>query len=279
MLAKRLAVLLAVVSLAALVLLQRAANLPRAHAMRSALFAGDAEPAWVGPAAVSFLKVSPVLVCQVLWLSPLPTARTVIRRGSTEGLPPLGWFSMLANGFLWTVYGWTAGPDLTIIVPNVSGLLAGAGYSAIFMRYDSGRFATRPYVMGLAATLAAVTLVAIALPRAQAQRTLGLAGVAVCVAMFSGPLQVIRTVIATQSTRDLPFPTAVATVANCSLWLLFGALVRHDPFIWGPNVLGLGAGIAQLCLFARYGIHSGKGPVDARGCADHAKLGAGDLAV
>ena len=87
---------------------------------------------------------------------------------------------------------------------------------------------------------------------------LGLAplGCAVVVAMFSGPLMVIKEVIDTKSTKNLPFPMAIATVVNCSLWLGFGLLVIDDPFVWFPNVLGLGSGIAQLALFAKYGFHT-----------------------
>ena len=277
-----------------------AEHIPRAHAMLRALNVGDVEAPWVGPSAVAFLRISPVVVCQLLWLAPLPTARAVIRRRSTRGLPPLGWFSMLANGYLWSAYGVVAGMDLTIVLPNVTGLLAGAWYSAVFLRHDSGSFDTRPYTGAVAATVTGVTVVVELLPAARAQRVLGWLGVAVCVAMFSGPLQVIRSVIAAQSTRDLPFPMAVATVANCTsvsaaaaanaandvrrlrcspslgrsccahspcaitcadfaslprLWALFGALVRHDPFVWVPNALGLTSGLVQLCLFARYGIH------------------------
>ena len=60
------------------------------------------------------------------------------------------------------------------------------------------------------------------------------------------------------STPSAPstFPMAIATVVNCSLWLGFGLLVIDDPFVWFPNVLGLGSGIAQLALFAKYGFHT-----------------------
>ena len=36
----------------------------------------------------------------------------------------------------------------------------------------------------------------------------------------------------------------------------FRLLVIDDPFVWFPNVLGLGSGIAQLALFAKYGFHT-----------------------
>jgi solute carrier family 50 protein (sugar transporter) len=248
----------------------------------------------VGAAAVSFLKFAPPMVCQLLWLAPYPTIREVIKKGTTEGLPPLGYFSMLANGYLWCAYGYVAHCDFTIIVPNITGTLAGAYYrrpqpcapplrrcaaapprrraptpllyilvrlrnvSYTFTRYDSKQYDLTVYKVGAAAAIAGTTGVVAMMAPAAAQAVLGWAGVAVVVAMFSGPLQVIAGVVKSKSTRNLPFPMAVATVANCTLWGAYGALVIHDPFIWAPNVLGLASGLAQLGLFAKYGIHRHK---------------------
>ena len=75
--------------------------------------------------ALTFLKVSPVITCQALWAAPYPTIKEVVRKKSTEGLPPLPYYSMMANGFLWVVYGCVCDFNPTIIVPNATGLLCG----------------------------------------------------------------------------------------------------------------------------------------------------------
>jgi uncharacterized protein with PQ loop repeat len=126
----------------------------------------------------------------------------------------------------------------------------------MFSRYDSKQFDVAKYQLGSATLIACTTGVVATMAPAAAQAVLGWAGCAVVVAMFSGPLQVIMGVVKSKSTKDLPFPMAVATVANCTLWGSYGALVIHDPFIWAPNVLGLASGLAQLALFAKYGIYS-----------------------
>ncbi len=131
-------------------------------------------------------------------------------------------------------------------------------FSYTFTRYDSKQYDLTVYKVGAAAAIAGTTGVVAMMAPAAAQAVLGWAGVAVVVAMFSGPLQVIAGVVKSKSTRNLPFPMAVATVANCTLWGAYGALVIHDPFIWAPNVLGLASGLAQLGLFAKYGIHRHK---------------------
>jgi len=63
----------------------------------------------VGPGMVSFLSVAPPLWCQLFWLAPMPTVKEMQKNNSTGGLPPLGYFSMMANGWLWACYGVTAG--------------------------------------------------------------------------------------------------------------------------------------------------------------------------
>jgi hypothetical protein len=42
------------------------------------------------------------------------------------------------------------------------------------------------------------------------------------------------------------------------MWSSYGGLVAFDPYIYGPNVLGLAATVVQLSLFAKYGIHKAK---------------------
>ena len=37
------------------------------------------------------------------------------------------------------------------------------------------------------------------------------------------------------------------------LWTSYGALVIHDPFVWGPNSMGLAFSLAQLGLIGRFG--------------------------
>merc|ERR1712137_584762 len=78
-----------------------------------------------------------------------------------------------------------------------------------------------------------------------ASSVIGSVAVGMCVVMFSGPLAALRTVLQQKSTKSLPFPMMIATIANCSLWTFYGFELIHDPFIWFPNFLGLLSGLAQ----------------------------------
>ena len=78
--------------------------------------------------ALTLLKVSPVITCQALWAAPYPTIKEVVRKKSTEGLPPLPYYSMMANGFLWVVYGCVCDFNPTIIAPNASSVFYARTY-------------------------------------------------------------------------------------------------------------------------------------------------------
>jgi len=100
---------------------------PSGHVL--ALSAAAKAPLVTG-ATLHFLQIAPVVACQGFWAAPWPTIKEVEKTGTTGGLPPLGYFSMFANGYLWMVYGYTADMNPTIIFPNFTGFLAGAYYSA-----------------------------------------------------------------------------------------------------------------------------------------------------
>ena len=103
--------------------------------------------------ALTFLKISPVITCQALWAAPYPTIKQVVKKKSTEGLPPLPYYSMMANGFLWVVYGCVCDFNPTIIVPNFTGLLCGTYYTMQYAKNSSGLFNLTPYTIGSAALM------------------------------------------------------------------------------------------------------------------------------
>ena len=85
-------------------------------AKATSVLSTSAKAALVGPSMAMFLKTAPVISCQALWAAPYPTVQQVIKDKSTGGLPPLGYFSMFANGYLWMCYGISAGMDMTMCV-------------------------------------------------------------------------------------------------------------------------------------------------------------------
>ena len=72
-----------------------------------------------------------------------------------------------------------------------------------------------------------------------------------------------------QATSTTTLPLSFALLSRCgltthlacsaplglpgTLWTSYGALVIHDPFVWGPNGFGFGMSMVQLGLIARFG--------------------------
>jgi len=81
-------------------------------------------------------------------------------------------------------------------------------------------------------------------------------GVGICLLMFGGPLASIKTVLKERSAAALPPAFVLSSAATCSLWSAYGILILKDPFIFGPNMLGLAASLTQLGLIAKFGTGS-----------------------
>jgi len=217
----------------------------------SAAAAAAAAPL-VGPSAVKFLSVSPALASQVLALSPLQAMRQFREQGSTGAVSIMPYAAMAANGAAWCTYGALAS-DYTIMIPNAAGLVMGSFYIKEFLTYRSEGAVVAPFLGGGAAFVAAVAGASATLPAASAQTAIGYMGCTLTALMFMGPLAAIKTVLHEQSAAALPLSFTLAATANCTLWTSYGALVIHDPFVYGPNAVGLGFSFVQLALIARFG--------------------------
>ena len=90
--------------------------------------------------------------------------------------------------------------------------------------------------------------------RVQAADVLGYTGCTAAVILMASPLAVLKNVVETKSTANLPFIPTCMIIANASTWTGYGALVVHNPIIWFPNALGLCAGLTQMACFAKYGM-------------------------
>lgn len=209
-------------------------------------------PPLCGPALADFLRIAPGVCVQAVFLSPIPAMRQFRDTGTTGDVAIAPYAAMFANGSLWATYGALLN-NPSIALPNVTAIVLGAGYVAHFLRYRSPQAVVMPYLGLSAAMVSATAGAALALPAADAASAIGYLGCTVSVAMFSGPLASIRAVLRDRSAAAIPPAFTAISVINTTVWSAYGALVIHDPFIWGPNLLGLGSALAQAGLIARFG--------------------------
>ena len=215
---------------------------------------------------------------------------------------------MVANGTLWFTYGALLS-NMTIMLPNISAIVMGTGYVATFIKYKSPQAVVTPYLGASAGLIATTVGSAMLLPLDTAQQVIGYLGCGVCVAMFGGPLTAMGAVLRDKSAASIPLgftvrprtksrpscssalltfwpglmtPRAlpcgcaqVFSISNTTVWLGYGALILGDPFIWAPNVLGLGSAMTQLALIARFGTAPRPVVVDATVATDARPHGSG----
>lgn len=203
--------------------------------------------------AVTFLQWAPAAMLQIFFIAPNADVAKWRSAGTTGGMLPLSYFVLPGNAFLWLMYG-AMQANMTLVAANSTGFVFGVWYAYNFMKYKPAGVSVAGPVAISASAVCVVAGANLLLPAAEAVHAVGTYGCVIYVAMLGAPLAALRGVVASGSTEALsPVMTAAAFV-NCTLWLAFGWYLCEDPYIWGPNVIGLAIQVAGLLLFARFGL-------------------------
>ena len=209
------------------------------------------EPKWVSTCN----QLAPC--CGVLCsLAPLPTILQISKNKSTGGLPLLPYSSMVANGFLWMVYGWLQ--DLpSIWSSNMIGTILGIYYFKEFKRFCPAGTSNLPgtarqHKYAVSWIILSNTFLLMNVPKENAAQLIGKEAVMMYIILFASPLAALKDVIATKSAASIPLPFTIASIVNCSLWSIVGLLKLKDFNIYFPSLLGLSSALVQLFLKVIY---------------------------
>jgi solute carrier family 50 (sugar transporter) len=197
------------------------------------------------------------ITSMILFAAPVPTIIQIISSKSVGSLPLLPYSSMIANAILWTTYG-ILRKESSIYTCNGIGAVLAILYLLQFIRYSPSKSSTLPG--SVLQHVSVITLVAIGAIVLALQTyiknpadIIGSIAVLFCIAMFASPLSALKTVIQTKSASSIPLPLAIASIANCLLWLVTGVYKMKDFNVIVPNFMGLASGIAQIALKLKYG--------------------------
>lgn len=171
----------------------------------------------------------------VLFLSPIPTFRRIIRSQSTEQFSGLPYVYSLLNCLICLWYGLPVVKPGIILVFTVNsiGAVFQFAYILIFITYaDRGR---KWRMLGsLLAVFALFTIVAVVSIKlfepSNRQIFVGYLSVVSLISMFASPLLIINLVIKTKSVEYMPFYLSLATFLMSLSFFVYG-LFKHDPFI------------------------------------------------
>lgn len=188
----------------------------------------------------------------ITFLAPIPTIRQVSKTRSVGSLPLLPYSSMIANAFVWVMYGLLQS-EFKVWSCNAVGIILGAYYFNEFRRSCPRGASGLPgtvsqHILGTSSLLTFNLALAAFLQRSNAAGIIGKEGVMFCILMFASPLAALKTVFETKSATSIPLPFTIATIANCVLWTVTGTLDMNDFNIYFPNALGLTFGLIQLLL-------------------------------
>jgi uncharacterized protein with PQ loop repeat len=195
----------------------------------------------------ALLRVAGPIVFSTMQISSVKTALKIVEDKSVNKLSALPFVALLTNCIVWTLYG-ILKKDLTVLVPNFTGTVAGLFGTLCFHKFCTVA-PTKLYTL----STSIVALAAIFLFRGDAT-SIGLIGCALAVVLSGSPLATVTTVVREKSTAALPFLNSFTTWLNAFTWLLYGILIAHDIMIYGPNFLGFVLSSMQMLLFAVYGM-------------------------
>lgn len=203
----------------------------------------------------------------VMWASPLKAVLKAREEFSLKSLNPIPFTVTVFNCIGWSTFGLLK-RDWFIFIANSTGLVAGLYYSisslAILYRTDASAEERKLHRLVEGLLLGAVSvwlfvgmIIAIGAPDTPQSKAAGVSAVGAisCTAgmlYYASPLSTMRTVIATQDSSSLYFPTIITSFVTAFMWFIYGLLGFNDPILWVPNLIGALLSATQLFLSFYY---------------------------
>ena len=204
-----------------------------------------------------------ILGACVLFASPIPTMKYVVKVGSVMQFSPDPYIMNAINCVVWVMWASVTPDRMAPLITNAIGTGVNVVYLFIFFWWGdtSSRslFLKKIFAATLliAATAAFSFMVApLVFEKADADWKVESAALGVLadifnVLMYAGPLTIAVTVIKTKSVEFMPLGLAVGTTFCSVTWFGYGIVVR-DITIVIPNGLGVLLSVLQFLLYCRF---------------------------
>ncbi|KAF3323008.1 bidirectional sugar transporter SWEET2a-like isoform X2 [Carex littledalei] len=197
----------------------------------------------------------------VLFISPIPTFKRIVRNKSTEQFSGLPYLYSLLSCLICMWYGlpFISYGVVLVVTVNSIGAAFQLTYLILFIVYADPKRKLKMggLLIGALCLFALIAYVSLELfDHPTRQILLGYLSVASLISMFASPLFIINLVIKTKSVEFMPFYLSLATFLMSASFFAYGMLL-HDFFIYIPNGIGTLLGVVQLLLYAHYSRRSG----------------------
>ncbi|XP_059300114.1 bidirectional sugar transporter SWEET9-like [Lycium ferocissimum] len=195
------------------------------------------------------------IISFIVFLSPLPTFYNIYKKKSTEGYQSIPYVVALFSAMLMIYYALLKGNMMVVIIINVLGVFIETIYVGFYLFYapKKARVQTIKVLLllvvgGYGAILLVVQFLFKGVIRAQ---IVGWMCLVFSICTFAAPLCIVRKVIKTKSVEYMPFLLSLFLTLSAVMWFFYG-LLKKDPVIYSPNILGFIFGILQMVLYAMY---------------------------
>ncbi|KAE8786518.1 Bidirectional sugar transporter SWEET2a [Hordeum vulgare] len=172
----------------------------------------------------------------VLFISPLPTFRRIVRNGSTEQFSATPYIYSLLNCLvcMWYALPFVSYGVVLVATVNTIGAVFQLAYTAVFIAYADAKKRLKVLVLlaGVFCVFGLIVYVSMALFDHKPRRTfVGYLSVASLIFMFASPLSIINLVIRTKSVEYMPFYLSLSMSLMSVSFFAYGALL-DDFFIY-----------------------------------------------
>ncbi|KAJ4821409.1 Bidirectional sugar transporter SWEET [Rhynchospora pubera] len=192
-----------------------------------------------------------------LFLSPMPTFHTIVKKRAVEDFSPVPYLATLLNCMLWVVYGVPFVHPNSVLVLTINGIgfFIEALYIITFFIFAPRRLRLKILgILGAELLFVGVVLGGVlggAHTHDKRTQIVGILCVIFGTAMYASPLSVMKLVIQTKSVKYMPFFLSLVSFLNGLCWTAY-SLLRFDLYILIPNGLGALLAAVQLILYMTY---------------------------
>mmetsp|Transcript_9686 Transcript_9686/g.22768 ORF Transcript_9686/g.22768 Transcript_9686/m.22768 type:complete len:280 (+) Transcript_9686:80-919(+) len=193
-----------------------------------------------------------VLTSSALYFAPTAAVLAAIRANDIGDLNPLPLAFMSIASVAWLTYGVSI-KDPYVALSNIAGCVGSIGFVLgllPLLRDDTKTLRTTQGIVLAGCTSCLCLWSYLGLSGASAAKigsALGLFASGVFLILSASPLSTVGKVIASRDSKSILGPLTIAQVVNTTLWSAYGLAIKNR-FVYGPNVIALGLGLAQLAL-------------------------------
>lgn len=208
--------------------------------------------------ALTFLKVLTIISSVILRVSPFPDYYWVFKHKEVGEVALLPVVSLFVNCSAVVMYACVIDDYIPLFATNALGVTTAIGFITIFYLFTTDRsYARKMSALGLLITIIVLVYTLLASTGATHESrhgegtVLGWITMVTSVVQFGSPLATIMKVIRTRSNASLPLMFCVMNIVNGGLWTAY-AVVKWNPFILAPSVVGAAFGVIQVALWVIY---------------------------